>query len=457
MGNTDKHIAANMDVSTIQERIADMARRYPGRGLTSLNRYLTEDWLKAAFGKVRKDAAAGVDGIMAREYEGQMASRLPELVNLVHSGRYVAPPVRRTYIEKPGKSEKRPLGIPTVEDKVLQRAAAMLIEPIYEAEFYDFSYGFRPGRSAHDAITALHNAVMSMGTGWILDVDIRKFFDTLDHGHMQAFARQRVRDGVLTRLIGKWLNAGVLEDGKCRGNEYGTPQGGVISPLLANIYLHEVLDKWFAKDIQPRLRGRCFLIRYADDFVMGFERKEDAERVLEVLPKRLGKYGLEIHAEKTRLVDFRRPRTDGPMKDHKAETFDFLGFTHHWGKSLNRQYYVMRHRTAKGRLKRALCAINQWCSKHRHDPLREQWKMLNVKLKGHYGYYSISGNQLQVHVFREQVRRYWFKWLNRRHRRRDSLDWAGYEDLLKVFPLATPYCVCKQPTERNRDLKNRMR
>ena len=293
-----------------------------------------------------------------------MASRLPELVNLVHSGRYFAPPVRRTYIEKPGKSEKRPLGIPTVEDKVLQRAAVMLIEPIYEAEFYDFSYGFRPGRSAHDAIKALHHSVMNMGTGWILDVDIRKFFDTLDHGHLQAFVRQRVRDGVLTRLIGKWLNAGVLEGGECRQNEYGTPQGGVISPLLANIYLHEVLDKWFVKDIQPRLKGRCFLIRYADDFVMGFEQKEDAERVLAVLPKRFGKYGLEIHAEKTRLVDFRRPRTEGPMKDHNAETFEFLGFTHHWGQAANRQRYIMRHRTAKGRLKRALCTINRWCREH---------------------------------------------------------------------------------------------
>jgi len=432
-----------MDVSTIQERIADMARRYPERGLTSLNRYLTEDWLRAAFGKVRKDAAAGVDGVMAREYEGQMASRLPELVNLAHSGRYFAPPVRRTYIEKPGKSEKRPLGIPTVEDKVLQRAVVMLIEPIYEAEFYDFSYGFRPGRSAHDAITALHQAIQRLGTGWILDVDIRKFFDTLDKGHMQAFVRQRVRDGVLTRLIGKWLNAGVLEDGECRRNEYGTPQGGVISPLLANIYLHEVLDKWFAKDIQPRLKGRCFLIRYADDFVMGFERKEDAERVLAVLPKRFGKYGLEIHAEKTRLVDFRRPRTEGPMKDHKAETFEFLGFTHHWGMAVNRQYYVLRHRTAKGRLKRALCTINRWCREHRHDPLREQWKALNLKLKGHYGYYSISSNRRQVYAFFEYVRRYWFKWLNRRHRRRDCLDWAGYEDLLKVFPLVKPYCAYK--------------
>ncbi len=432
-----------MEVSTIQERIADMARRYPECGLTSLNRYLTEDWLKAAFAKVQKNAAAGVDGVIAREYEGQMGNRLPELVKLAHSGEYFAPPVRRTYIEKPGKSEKRPLGIPTVEDKLLQRGVAMLIEPIYEAEFYDFSYGFRPGRSAHDAVKGLREAVTRMGTGWILDVDIRKFFDTLDHGHLQAFVRQRVRDGVLTRLIGKWLKAGILEDGECRSNQYGTPQGGVISPLLANIYLHEVLDKWFVKEIQPRLKGRSFMIRYADDFVMGFEHKEDAERVLAVLPKRMGKYGLEIHAEKTRLVDFRRPQISGTMKDHKAETFDFLGFTHQWGKAKNGNCYVMRHHTAKGRLKRAICAINIWCKEHRHDSLRDQCKMLNLKLKGHYGYYAVSGNWQQINKYYEQVRRYWIKWLNRRQGRRNGLNWAGYADVLKEFPLMKPYCACK--------------
>jgi group II intron reverse transcriptase/maturase len=426
-----------MNVSTVQERIAEMAKRYPERGLTSLNRYLTEDWIREAFRRIRKDAVAGCDGVDAEAYQEIIEERLPKLVNEAKSGSYYAPPVRRIYIEKPGKNEKRPLGIPTVEDKLLQRSVVMLMEPIYEAtEFHDFSFGFRPGRSAHDAVKALDNSIMKLGTGWILDVDIRKFFDTMKHDHLREFVRRRVRDGVLTRLISKWLKAGVLENGQVRANDKGTPQGGVISPLLANIYLHEVLDRWYVEMVRPRLKGRSFLIRYCDDFVMGFELREDAESVLAVLPKRFGKYGLEIHAEKTRLVDFRRPRTFGPMKDHKAETFDFLGFTHYWGKSL-KGFYVLKHRTAKGRLKRALCAINRWCRENRHLPVVKQWQALAVKLRGHNGYYGISSNVWQLHKFRDRVRLYWRKWLNRRGRRY-SLNWTTFSQLLRRFPLPEP-------------------
>ena len=432
-----------MDVSTEQERIAEMARKYRDRGLTSLNRYLTEGWLEEAFRRVRKDAAAGIDGVDARAYVEGLKERLPALVSLVKTGRYVAPPVRRTYIEKPGKREKRPLGIPTVEDKVVQRASMMLIEPIYEeTEFYDFSYGFRPDRSVHDAVKALHHSIAEMRTGWILDVDVRKFFDTLDHGHLREFVRRRVRDGVLTRLIDKWLKAGVMEAGQSRRNRQGTPQGGVISPLLANIYLHEVLDKWFVETVRPRMKGRSYLIRYADDFVLGFERKEDAERVLAVLPKRFGKYGLEIQAEKTRLVDFRRPRSAGGMKDHEAGTFDFLGFTHYWARS-RRGYPVLKHKTASSRLCRALRAINRWCREHRHAPLLEQQRTLSRKLRGHFNFYGISSNSRSLHMYSEQIRRYWFKWLNRRQRRRNSLSWQQYEDLLRCFPLVKPYIACK--------------
>lgn len=427
-----------MNVSTVQEQIAEMAKRYPERGLTSLNRYLTEDWIREAFCKIQKDAVAGVDGVDAEAYQEIIEERLPKLVNEAKSGSYYAPPVRRIYIEKPGKSEKRPLGIPTVEDKLLQRSVVMLMEPIYETtEFHDFSFGFRPGRSAHDAVKALDQNIMSLGTGWILDVDIRKFFDTMKHDHLREFVRQRVRDGVLTRLISKWLKAGVLENGQVRANGKGSPQGGVISPLLANIYLHEVLDKWYVETVRPRLKGRSFLIRFCDDFVMGFELREDAENVLAVLPKRFGKYGLEIHAEKTRLVDFRRPRSSGPMKDHKAETFDFLGFTHYWGKS-PKGFYVLRHKTAKGRLKRALCSINRWCRENRHLPVVKQWQALVVKLRGHNSYYGISGNVWQLKKFRNHVRLYWRKWLNRRGRR-NSLNWAIFSKLLKRFPLPEPF------------------
>lgn len=268
-------------------------------------------------------------------------------------------------------------------------------------------------------------------------MDIRKFFDTLKHEHLREFIRRRVRDGVLTRLIGKWLKAGVMEGGQVKTNDEGTPQGGVISPLLANIYLHEVLDRWYVETVRSHLKGQSFLIRYADDFVMGFELQEDAERVEAVLSKRFEKYGLKIHAEKTRLVDFRRPRDYGFMKDHESETFDFLGFTHYWAKN-QKGHYSLKHKTMKGRLKRSLVAINLWCRGHRHKPLKEQWHSLVIKLRGHYGYYGITSNTRQLHKFWHGVRKYWFKWLNRRQQKRNIWNWGAYEILLKQFVLPTP-------------------
>jgi group II intron reverse transcriptase/maturase len=255
----------------------------------------------------------GVDGQTAEEYAKELGSNLQQLLDRAKSGdHYRAPPVRRVYIPKGDGTKKRPIGIPTFEDKVLQKAVAMVLEAVYEQEFRDCSYGFRPGRGAHDALQALWEQTMAMGGGWVLEADIEKFFDSVDQAKLREVLSQRVSDGVLTRLVGKWLRAGVMEEGEVRHPQTGTPQGGVISPILANVYLHEVLDVWWERDVRPRMRGRTALVRYADDFVMVFETEEDARRVAEVLPKRFEKYGLRLHPEKTRLVRFTRPDSEPP-------------------------------------------------------------------------------------------------------------------------------------------------
>ena len=285
---------------------------------------------------------------------------------------------------------------------MLQRAVAMVLEAIYEQSFLVCSYGFRPGRSAHQALRLVQSQTVKMAGRWVLEIDIRRFFDTLDHGQLGDIVRKRVRDGVLLRLISKWLNAGVMEDGAIVYPEAGTPQGGVISPLLANIYLHEVLDEWFVRQIAPRLVGRAVLVRYADDVVIIFGNEQDARRVFDVLPKRFEKYGLTLHPEKTRLVDFRRPdRRALPSPDNgdvrsRPGTFDLLGFTHYWAKS-RKGYWVVKQKTAADRLRRALKRIADWCRLHRHEPVRDQWKALKRKLLGHFGYFGITGNYPALH------------------------------------------------------------
>ena len=292
----------------------------------------------------------------------------------------------------------------------------MLLEPIYEQDFYGCSFGFRPRRSAHEALASLWMQTMQNEVSCLLEVDIRKFFDTLDHAHLRAFLQQRVRDGVVLRLIGKWLNAGVMEDGAVTHPEAGSPQGGVVSPVLANVYLHYVLDQWFARDVQPRLKGRAYLIRYADDFLIGFTDEEDARRVLDVLPKRFGKYGLTIHPDKTRLVPFRKPK-DGrtPPQTGGPGTFDFLGFTHFWMRS-RKGNWVVKQKTAASRFTRAVRTISHWCRQHRHDPIEEQHAVLCQKLRGHAAYYGITGNSPALSRFHYEVLRVWRKWLMRRRR-----------------------------------------
>jgi RNA-directed DNA polymerase len=434
-------------VSTGQQRIAELAKQSPQMGFTSLNHHLGISWLAEAFQRTRKDGAPGVDGQTWDDYKANLLENLKSLRDRAKSGTYRAPPVRRVRIPKGTGNETRPLGIPTLEDKVLQRAVVMALEPIYEQDFLDCSYGFRPGRSAHMALDAIWRQTMDLGGCWLVEVDVRKYFDTLDHAHLRALLRQRVRDGVLLRLIDKWLKAGVLEGEELTYPEAGTPQGGVISPLLANVYLHYVLDVWFEQEVLPRLKGRAFLMRYADDFIMGFTCEEDARRVLDVLPKRFGKYGLTIHPDKTRLVPFRPPdRSNRPDSSHGSApgTFDFLGFTHLWGRS-RKGAWVGKRRTAASRLRRAIQTIAQWCRFNRHRPLAEQHPTLVQKLRGHLAYYGITGNGGALHRFRDAVTRAWRKWLSRRTRG-NSLSWELFSRLLERYalpPALVLHSVCR--------------
>jgi len=428
-------------VSTKLGRIATLAEQMPGKALFTLNPCLDRDLLLAACIRTRKDAAVGVDGETYEEFRKELFPRLDTLVNRAHDGTYRAPPVRRTYIPKGGSSlEKRPIGIPTFADKVLQRAVAMILEPIYEHDFYDGSYGFRPGRSAHQAIDDLRGWLNRHGGGWVLDADVRKYFDTIDRGHLREFLQRRVRDGVLLRLIGKWLNAGVLEEGAISYPEEGTPQGGVISPLLANIYLHYVLDEWFEEEVKPLLAGEAKLIRFADDFVLAFTNQRDAQRVFAVLKKRFAKYGLTIHPEKTRLVRFERPAGDDPSEDGrgKPETFDLLGFTWHWGRKRGGGWTV-KTQTAANRIRRTITRIDDWCRSHRHEPIPKQRATLSRKLHGHYTYYARRGNYYSLSRVYQGVLRAWQKWLSRRSWKA-YLSWPRFEQLLARHPLPTP-CI----------------
>lgn len=418
-------------ISTRRKRIAELARIHRDKPLLSLAHHVDLDWMREAFARTRKDGAVGVDGMTADTYAANLDVHLGTLIDRMKSGTYRAPPVRRVHIPKGDGSQTRPLGIPTFEDKVAQRGIKMLLEPLYEQEFCDFSYGYRPHRSAPQALNVLMKGIREFGGGWVLDVDVSKFFDTIDHEQLRDLLRKRVGDRVVERMVGKWLNAGVLEGGIVHRVDRGTPQGGVISPLLANIYLHEVLDLWWVKEVLPRLRGRAFLIRYADDFVAVFTDHGDALRVQEVLPKRFARFGLTLHPTKTRLVPFHvnAGEPDAPP----PEKFDFLGFTHYMGRTRWGHPAPMR-KTASSRFSRSLKALNLWLRRARHLPIAEQAKKLGKRLKGYFEYYGIRGNSRAINRFAYEARRLWKKWLGRRSQRA-RLDWAAFNRLLAKYPL----------------------
>lgn len=423
------------NVLTKQQRIAELAERKPDVPITSLNHYIDESWLEEAWQSQNKHSAAGIDRLSVDDYEQEWPERRSELIGLMKTGRYRAPAVRRAYIPK-SETELRPLGIPTIEDKVVQKSVHMVLEAIYEREFLDCSYGFRPGRSAHQALDKIWSTAMSMNGCWVVDVDISQYFDNVDHKHLRDFLKLRMNDGVINRLIGKWLKAGIWDKGQIVFPHKGTPQGGVISPLLANIYLHYVLDEWFYEVVKPRLYGKAELIRYADDFVILIKRKEDVERIWEVLPKRLEKYGLTMNRDKSKIVDFRVPRKGSGKKD---ETFDFLGFTHYWGISLKGKPAVMR-KTSRKSVRKGLRKFHEWLKENRHMKVALQHEKLHQKLVGYYGYYKIIGNSRSVNVFKFKVQRLWYYWLNRRNRN-NGMTWKKFNILLKHYPLPSPSIV----------------
>jgi len=422
-------------VSTKLQRIAELAREDKQRAFLSLAQHIDIELLHEAFRSTRKDGATGVDGQTAAEYEQRLEENLQSLLNRFKSGAYKAPPVRRVHIPKGDGKQTRPIGIPTFEDKVLQRAVTMVLEAVYEQDFLDCSYGFRPRRSAHQALWALWQGLMEMGGGWVLELDIKSYFDTISFSHLRDFLNQRVRDGVLRRTVDKWLKAGVLEDGNVFHPDSGTPQGGVVSPLLANIYLHEVLDVWFEGAVKPRLRGRAFMVRYADDAVLVFSNESDARRVMDVLPKRFGKYGLTLHPTKTRLLLF-RPQGEKSDRSGGPESFDFLGFRHRWGRSRHGKWMVQR-KTAADRFGRTRRRLAQWIRANRHAKVAWQHRKLTRALQGHYDYYGVSGNLDALRRMQYEVTREWRKWLMRRGQRA-RLHWERFKLLLARYPLPAP-------------------
>jgi RNA-directed DNA polymerase len=434
MGDTQR----SQTVSTKLHQIAKQARDYPERVFTSLAHLMDVDFLREAYRKTRKDGAPGIDGITAKEYARNLEGNLCELHSRLRENRYKAPAVKRAWINKDDGSQ-RPLGMPVFEDKVVQRAVSMLMSAVYGQDFYDFSFGFREGRSPHQAVKELREKCYSLNIRWIVDADVSGFFDNLDHGILCEIIKDRIKDGGLIRLIGKWLKAGIMEGHELTFPKKGTPQGGVISPLLANIFLHRVLDEWYVKVIKPRLKGRSFLIRFADDFVIGCESEEDARRIMAVLPKRFKRFNLTVHPKKTKLVDFRSPsrRKDSGTEEH---TFDFLGFTHYWAKS-RKGNWVIKRKTAAKRLRRTMKAIWIWCRDHRHYNMPEQYGILCSKLRGHYQYYGITGNYKMLEVVYEHTEKVWRRWLGRRTRDGYISGDVFEKKIRKVFPLPQPRII----------------
>ena len=431
----------SQSMSTELRKVAERAQKEPEARFHALAQLIDVPALERAYRQLRKDAAVGLDGVTHEQYGQGLAVKLQDLHERMKSMRYRHQPIRRVNVPK-DNGKLRPIGVAALEDKVVQTAIREVLEAVYEPVFLPNSYGFRPGRSAHDAVLAFKKAADEGNVNWVLEIDIESFFDSVDRNALMEMLRERVADGSMLRLVGKCLHVGVMEGSDYSEPEVGTTQGSSLSPLLGNIYLHHVLDLWFEEEVRPRLRGKSLLVRYADDAVLGFEREADARRVMEVLPQRMRKYGLSLNREKTRLVFFRRP-SRGQRSGKGPGTFDFLGFTLYWRRMRQGMWWVLC-KTKRASLSRAIQKVAEWCRNHRHLPVKEQHAALRVRVQGHFNYFGMSGNLRSLSLLVLKAERAWYYWLRRRsHKTR--LNWERFGKLLKIFPLPKPRVLIKFP------------
>jgi group II intron reverse transcriptase/maturase len=415
-------------------KVAESAREDPRMQFRTLAHLIDERLLDESYERIRPNAAAGVDGVTKAEYGRELAANLRGLRERMKAGQYRHQPVLRVQIPK-GGGKTRPIGLSTVEDKVVQNALTRVLEAIYEQDFLDCSYGFRRERSAHEALRALDAAGVRGELNWVLEADIQSFFDSLDRAKLMEMLQRRIADRAVLRLISKCLHAGVLDGEEYTEPSEGTVQGSSLSPMLGNVYLHDALDVWFAEEVKPNLNGPACLIRYADDFIMGFAREDDARATMEKLTEQLAVYGLTLHPDKTRVLPFARPSRDQPGGKGPG-TFDFLGFTVYWRKTRGGRW-GLGYRTRKARFQRAVAALTEHCRRHRHEPVKEQHAALCRRIRGHFNYFGVNSNGPSLCRLLWHAERAWLKWLRRRSQR-SRLTWERYRKMLKRFPLPAP-------------------
>ncbi len=450
-GNTIQPAASRtqsrLDALDALDRVREAARRDRRARFTALLHHVTVERLQEGFLALKHEAARGVDGVTWEQYEIGLEDRISDLHRRIHAGTYRAQPSRRVFIPK-ADGRQRPLGIAALEDKIVQQAVVRVLNQIYEVDFLGFSYGFRPKRSQHDALDALWVGLMGKKVNWVLDADIRGFFDNIDHGWLQKFLEHRIADRRVLRLIQQWLRAGVLEDGQWTKTEVGTPQGAVASPLLANVFLHYVFDLWVQQWRTKFATGDVIVVRYADDFVIGFQHRREAERFLRELGERFAKFGLALHPEKTRLIEFGRFAAENRRKrgERKPETFTFLGFTHICGRKHWSGGFIVKRETATKRLRAKLSEVKQELTRKRHEPIPRQGKWLRGVVQGYFNYHGVSGNMAALESFRTETVRSWLRALRRRSQRR-RLKWARFRKHVDRW-IPHPKVLQPYPNER---------